>query len=93
MVTYILDGNLMRTRDQAHEHIASVLSFPPHYGRNLDALWDCLGDFEGEIMLKNAENMLAALGSYGASLIKTLNDAESANPHIKFSIQSEHTEE
>ena len=26
------------------EHVAAALQFPAHYGRNLDALWDCLTD-------------------------------------------------
>ena len=32
----ILDGAL------SHEKIADALRFPPYYGRNLDALYDCL---------------------------------------------------
>lgn len=27
-----------------HDRIAVSLGFPGHYGRNLDALWDCLTD-------------------------------------------------
>ena len=27
-----------------HELVASALAFPDYYGRNLDALWDCLTD-------------------------------------------------
>ena len=30
--------------DEAHDKLARKLDFPEHYGRNLDALADCLGD-------------------------------------------------
>lgn len=32
------------TADDFHDAIAEVLAFPAYYGRNLDALNDCLGD-------------------------------------------------
>jgi len=31
-----------------HDAIAKCLDFPNYYGRNLDALWDCLTMLEGE---------------------------------------------
>ena len=35
--------------DQFHDLIQRNLEFPPCYGRNLDAFWDCLTDITGEI--------------------------------------------
>ncbi len=37
-----LDGGAMDTRAAMHGHLAEAFSLPAHYGRNLDALWDCL---------------------------------------------------
>lgn len=37
-----LDGSSLETIEQAHEALSDALELPPYYGRNLDALWDCL---------------------------------------------------
>lgn len=47
-------GELMTPR-QIHEYIAEKLSFPDYYGKNLDALYDCLTDIceDTQITIKN----------------------------------------
>lgn len=35
-----------RTRDEVMDAFATALEFPDYFGRNLDALWDCLRDVE-----------------------------------------------
>ena len=43
---------------QFHDVIRDSLEFPAHYGRNWDALWDCLHEIAGEpihIQIKNLE--------------------------------------
>lgn len=37
-----LDPEKMVTREQAHEFLKEKFSFPDYYGKNLDALYDCL---------------------------------------------------
>ena len=44
----ILDGNKLTNRELLHNALAESLSFPNWYGRNLDALYDCLTDFHEE---------------------------------------------
>ncbi len=39
-----LDASTWATLDDFHDAIASAFHFPDYYGRNLDALSDCLGD-------------------------------------------------
>ena len=39
-----LDAATRRTEDDLHDALASALSFPGYYGRNLNALNDVLGD-------------------------------------------------
>ena len=34
----------LATAEEAHDKLARKLDFPEYYGRNLDALEDCLGD-------------------------------------------------
>lgn len=58
MNIYILDGNRMTSKEEAHEYIAKELQFPDYYGKNLDALEDCLEDMPAdtviEILFKDA---------------------------------------
>ncbi|GAT32680.1 barstar-like protein [Terrimicrobium sacchariphilum] len=39
-----LDGRQMRDWNRAYEHLAREFDFPSYFGRNLDALCDCLSD-------------------------------------------------
>ena len=71
----ILDGNLMQ--NNPHEYIKDNLNFPDYYGKNLDALFDCLGDIgeKTEIIIKNHNNI-------NESLINTFKDASEENPYL-----------
>jgi ribonuclease inhibitor len=44
----VFDTASLETLDELHGELARLLDFPDHYGRNLDALYDCLS---GEIAL------------------------------------------
>lgn len=41
-----LDGNILADAAQVHDYLKEHLGFPEYYGKNLDALHDCLGDLE-----------------------------------------------
>lgn len=41
---HAIDGTRIRTKDDFYDAVASALSFPDWFGRNLDALHDCLRD-------------------------------------------------
>ena len=43
-----LDFKDLFTPRQIHEYIAKKLEFPEYYGKNLDALYDCLTDIDEE---------------------------------------------
>ncbi|WP_211357244.1 barstar family protein [Nocardioides rubriscoriae] len=42
-----VDGAHVATAPELHDALAAALGFPDWYGRNLDALHDCLGDLPG----------------------------------------------
>lgn len=42
----ILDASKMGQRKAAHEYLQEMLPLPGYYGRNLDALYDCLTEME-----------------------------------------------
>ncbi len=43
-VPHVLDGTTVHSKAEVLDAIGEVLDFPPYYGRNLDALFDCLTD-------------------------------------------------
>ena len=50
-MTVLLDGNAILDRETLHETLATGLCLPPWYGRNLDALYDCLTDVQEETVV------------------------------------------
>lgn len=51
-----LDACKMRGKKAAHTYLARMLQFPSYYGRNLDALYDCLTELPAtQIQFVNRE--------------------------------------
>ena len=71
-------------RASFHTVLAEALSLPQWYGRNLDALHDCLTDFceVTYVCLTNWEMAEAALGSYGKAARRVMEQADLDNPNI-----------
>ena len=80
----ILDGNLILDREMLHDVLAEELQLPEWYGRNLDALYDCLTDVREETMitLRNRDALEEHLGSYGHRLMRLLEDVTLDNPNV-----------
>ena len=74
---YILDGKKMVSREEAHAYLKETFGFPDYYGKNLDALHDCLTEQKDvEIEVQHEEEMRAALGKYGEKLMQVLDDVK-----------------
>lgn len=71
-------------RDLLHDYLEEVLDLPNHYGRNLDALYDCLSEIGEEtdfIFTKDA--MMTILSSdYAYRVLRVFGKASEANPNI-----------
>lgn len=53
MMQIVLDGSVITGREQLHDAVSQQLALPEWYGRNLDALYDCLGEVRDvEIILR-----------------------------------------
>ena len=67
----------MTDLSEAHQYIARILRLPEYYGENLDALYDCLTEYNEDtmIIIMNSAAILENLGEYGESLLDTFRDA------------------
>lgn len=88
MLVYI-DGAAIESRDDLHDALMRQLRLPEWYGRNLDALYDCLTDMgeDTEVRLLHADELIAHLGVYGSVLQTMLRDACEENPHLSFMVE------
>lgn len=92
MKEYVLDYERLQERRKAHSYLKKRMEFPDYYGRNLDALFDCLTELgECTIVLKKDGFQDEAEG-YGAKIQKVLEEAAGLNPNLKLEIQyAEHS--
>lgn len=83
-MTALIDGAVIETREQLHDALARQLALPEYYGRNLDALFDCLTELreDAELRLVHADALFAHLGVYADVLQNVLRDACEENPHL-----------
>lgn len=89
MKEIIIDGGSIFTSPDFHEAIAAALSFPAHYGKNLDALYDCLTDLsEGtHLVLRNWHHIEFHLKDYSGKAVYVFHVACQENPHLRVSLE------
>lgn len=78
----IIDGAAITTISGLHDALSEALAFPDWYGRNLDALHDCLTDICGEIEIVNAAALESSLGNYFSRFMRVLKDAAEENENL-----------
>ena len=73
MKKIVLDGNYLCNREAAHAYLQEVLELPTHYGKNLDALYDCLTELQDIcIEIKRPEEV----NDYFKRVLRVFNGAE-----------------
>ncbi|MBQ6271587.1 MAG: barstar family protein [Clostridiales bacterium] len=79
MSIYLLDGKDMTSREAAYELIAREMDFPDYFGKNLDALYDCLSDMSADntIHFVNTALLEEYLGDYAEKILSCFRDASS----------------
>ena len=84
MKHYTVDCRRITTRQELHDVFAETLTLPAWYGRNLDALHDCLTALSEDtyLMLLHGEWLPRNLSSYGEAALRMLADATEENPHF-----------
>lgn len=83
MIELTLDGAM--GMEAIHEQLAQTLHFPDFYGRNLDALYDCLTELREDVTF-TVQNV-HALGRRGPALQMMLQKAALLNPHIHYNAE------
>lgn len=80
MKTVILDGSALSDMEAVHTVFAEALGFPAWYGRNLDALYDCLTSLPEPVIVQlcNVEELGETLGRRYDALLRLLGDAAAA---------------
>ena len=87
----VIDGAEIMTRDELHDALARQLALPDWYGRNLDALFDCLTDLHEptDVVVRHSDELFAHLGVYADVFQTVLADAEGENLHLHLTIEEE----
>ena len=90
MKEIIFDSSHIQSIDQLHAELARSLDFPEHYGRNLDALYDCLN---GEIALplkfiwQNYRLTQLKLGKDAAKVLQVMEDFSDDEPDFIIEVE------
>ena len=74
-----LDAALFGNAKQVHNYIANALQFPDWYGRNLDALYDCLTERGGDTVI-HLKNWPQSGPVYRVGWV--IQEAAEENPHV-----------
>ncbi|AEP91652.1 barstar (barnase inhibitor) superfamily [Bacillus subtilis subsp. subtilis str. RO-NN-1] len=75
----MIDGRDFENIEVLHDVLKDKLDFPDYYGRNLDALWDCLTgwvDLPLTLVLINIDFSKKFLGSYADDVLEVLQEAQ-----------------
>ena len=84
-----IDGAEILSRDDLHDALSRQLSLPEYYGRNLDALYDCLTDLSEptELHLAHKAELTANLGIYADVFETVLRDACAENACLQLFLE------
>ena len=85
MKTVTIDCAGIRDKASFHDTMESALAFPSWYGKNLDALHDCLTEVftNTRICFVNWHSLEETLGLYTVAIRRAMNHAAEENPCIE----------
>ena len=86
MKNVVLNCEKLLQKEEAHSYLAQVLDFPDYYGKNLDALFDCLTELGECTITLQGEHLLHQADCYGAKVLQVFEEAVQANPRLKLEI-------
>ena len=86
--TFYLDCSRLRDKNTAHGYLARTLALPGYYGRNLDALYDCLTDMGPCTLVLSGAVALRREHGYGEKVLDTIADAARDNAALGIRYES-----
>ena len=89
MKEIIIDGGAIFTSPDLHEALATALVFPAHYGKNLDALYDCLTEIceDTHLELRNWHHIESHLKDYSGKAVYVFHCDMDDNPHLTVTLR------
>lgn len=78
-----LDGTRLCVREEAMELLGQALILPEWWGRNLDALHDCLGDLGRPVRLELHSRAAMEVSPFGRRLLRVLEDSAAETPYLE----------
>lgn len=91
MIQAEIDGRAVTGREDLHRILAGQLALPEWYGKNLDALYDCLTEPGEEIFLtlRGREALEETLGGYARTFLRVLEEAAQTGSRFRFALAGE----
>lgn len=83
METIRLDADRLCCRENAMDLLGRALALPEWWGRNLDALHDCLTDLGRPVRLELCGRDAMEGSAFGRRLLRVLKDASEDNPWLE----------
>ena len=80
-----LDAKKMAEKENMHEYLAKKFDLPEYYGKNLDALFDCLCEINEPTLIK-LKNERALDDGTKESLTQLFRDVCNENALVKFEL-------
>lgn len=87
METIRLDGARLCRRDEAMELLGQTLALPEWWGRNLDALHDCLTDLDRPVRLELSGREALKASAFGRRLLRVLEDSAAETPCLELVLE------
>ena len=88
--TIRLDGAELCRREEAMELLGQALALPEWWGRNLDALYDCLtGELGRPVRLELSGREAMEATDFGRRLLRVLEDAAAASSRFELAAKPE----
>lgn len=91
-----LDFSGIKTQDQLYDYFETVFELPDYFGRNMDALWDCLlfwYDSETTILLKNVSALPKNLNWLTEIMLTLFDDLQKEDENVTVQILSSNIDE
>lgn len=84
MAEITLDGLEIQSIEEVHDLFVRALDLPEWYGRNLDALFDCLTDAHEPVTVRllHKDELRELLDRRGSALIRLLRRAAEESPNV-----------